>query len=206
MIIQGCYCLSSSSTTASNHCMPTFHHYNGCIAVSVLTLSGIAVSVLTLSGISLSVLTLSCIAVSVLTLSCIAVSVLTQMVVNGGPELLDELCLATHCPLGTCITTRGYLLPAHSKSIISRQYMNQFELLYLSSYPLLVCGLLPRSTLTHQCFVSPQEFITVCLVASKRTCSNAYGMLWTMAVVRLWPPLPSGWMDFQLKMVRYSLQ
>ena len=149
--------MSSSSTTASNHCMPTFHHttvYNGCVSSDpqlyccvssdpqwyccvsshpqlyccvssdpqwYCCVSSdpqfIAVSVLTLSGIAVSVLTLSGIAVSVLTLSSIAVLVLTQMVVNGGPELLDELCLATHCPLGTCITTRGYLLPAHSKSM-----------------------------------------------------------------------------------------
>ena len=102
--------------------------------MSVLTLICIAVSVLTLSGI----------AVSVLTLSSIAVFVLTQMVVNGGPELLDELCLATHCPLGTCITTRGYLLPvpAHSKSM---------ELAYLQFE--LACNLaflhIPRSSVVY---------------------------------------------------------
>jgi hypothetical protein len=41
-------------------------------------------------------------------------NVLTRMVMDGGSELLDELCLAAYCPLGECIITRGYLLPAHS--------------------------------------------------------------------------------------------
>jgi hypothetical protein len=41
-------------------------------------------------------------------------TVLRQLVLDGGPELLNELCLASYCPLGECVTTRGYLLPAHS--------------------------------------------------------------------------------------------
>ena len=40
-------------------------------------------------------------------------AVLTQLVMEGGPDLLDELCLAAYCRAGDYITTRGYLLPAH---------------------------------------------------------------------------------------------
>jgi hypothetical protein len=41
-------------------------------------------------------------------------NMLTQLVMEGGPGLVDELCLATYCPLGDNITTSGHQLPVHT--------------------------------------------------------------------------------------------
>lgn len=46
---------------------------------------------------------------------CFLDAVLTQLVLEGGADLVDDLCLSSHCLLGENIVTSGYRLPANSE-------------------------------------------------------------------------------------------